>query len=432
MKKIYVLDTSVLIDDPQAYKNFPDSEIVIPATVLDELDSKKTLANNKGRNARVCIRAIEEITTKGDVQKGILLEDNILFRIDPTYRDPKKYQGFGDPNYGDTHILMCAFSMKDKDTEVTLVSNDINLRAKARARGLSAASHEKDNITSDDLYSGNRTVINEMAGMALQQSGTIDPISYNLEMSPHECILFTNDVGDGIALGRKVSDGKIKLIRKAYPWGISSRNKEQTFAIDLLMDKGLDLVTFTGSAGTGKTLISCACALELVLSKKEYSKFLIYRPIQAVGADIGFTPGTIEEKLEPWFQAITDSFEFLFTAKHGGDWRKDLDIYKKKGKISYEAITYCRGRSINNALMLIDEAQNLSQEEIKTLLTRAGEGTKIILSGDTSQIDAARLSAIDNGLTYVIEKFKDSQLAGHMTFTKGERSRLATEAAKIL
>ena len=432
MKTIHILDTSVLIDDPQAYKNFHDSEVIIPATVLDELDSKKTMANNKGRSARVCIRSIEDITTQGDISKGILLENNILFKIDATYYDPKDFPGFGAPDYGDTHILMCAFSHKKPKTNVILVSNDINLRAKARVRGMKAIGHHKENIIADDLYCGNQVIVNEKAGLSLQQAGIIDPTEFGIELNPNECVLFTDEIGDGVALGRKIAADKIKLIKKAYPWGLASRNKEQSFAIDLLMDRNIDLVTFTGPSGTGKTLVACACALELVLGKKEFDKFLVYRPIQAMGAEIGFTPGSIEEKLMPWFQAIMDSFEVLFSAKHGGDWKKDLEIYQKKGKISFEAITYCRGRSINNALMLIDEAQNLSPDEIKALLTRAGSGTKIIMSGDIEQIDNKSLSAIDNGLTYVIEKFKESELAGHITFVNGERSRLATEAAKIL
>jgi PhoH-like ATPase len=198
------------------------------------------------------------------------------------------------------------------------------------------------------------------------------------------------------------------------------------------MDRNVDLVTLIGRAGTGKSLIVLATALELVLGRKEYDKFIIYRPIQPVGNDIGYLPGTMEEKLAPWFSAIMDNFEMLFTTKHGGDWKRELEMYQKKGRIEMEAITYIRGRSIPNAIILVDEAQNLSKEDVKTILTRAGEGTKIILTGDIEQIDNSLLDATSNGLTHVIEKFKGSELAGHITFTQGERSKLASKAAEIL
>jgi PhoH-like ATPase len=253
-------------------------------------------------------------------------------------------------------------------------------------------------------------------------------------MHPHECVLFEDEFGNGIAMGRKIGAEKIKLIKKAFPWGISAKNKEQAFAIDLIMDKSVDLVTLIGKAGTGKSLIALAAAVDLVLGQKKFEKLIIYRPVQAVGNDIGFLPGTMEEKLAPWFQAIMDNFEFLFNAKGSqhGDWRKNLEMFQRKGQLEMEAITYIRGRSIPNSVILVDECQNLSKEDVKTILTRAGEGTKIILTGDIEQIDNAGLDATSNGLTYIIEKFKDSDLAGHITFVQGERSRLASKAAEIL
>ena len=200
------------------------------------------------------------------------------------------------------------------------------------------------------------------------------------------------------------------------------------------MDPNVDLVTLTGKAGCGKTLITISAALELVLEKQQYNKLVIYRPIQAVGNDIGFLPGDITEKLAPWFQAVMDSFEVLFSSKekNNNEWKKDLEMFQRKGKIEMEAITYIRGRSIPNAIILVDEAQNLCKEDMKTILTRAGQGTKIILTGDIEQIDNQELDAMNNGLTFVIDKFKESELAGHITFTKGERSRLATKASEIL
>lgn len=438
MRKTYVLDTSTLIYDPLAYKHFPNSDVVVPIAVLNELDKLKKGATEAGKNARVAIRLLDEISNKGDISLGVLLDDDIMLKVEANWIDLSEsaYRGMGDPTYGDTQILACAQSLwhLHPTHDVVMVSNDINLRVKAKARGIESEAHEGEKYSLSDLYSGVRVITHEDAGLALQQDGKIDPRCFGInDLQPHECILFEADNGDGICMGRKVAKDCVRLVRKNYPWNIASRNKEQSFAIDLIMDRSIDLVTLIGRAGTGKSLIVLATALELVLGKREYDKFIIYRPIQPVGNDIGYLPGTMEEKLAPWFSAIMDNFEMLFTPKNGGgDWKRELEMYQKKGKIEMEAITYIRGRSIPNAIILVDECQNLSKEDVKTILTRAGEGTKIILTGDIEQIDNSLLDATSNGLTHVIEKFKDSDLAGHITFTQGERSKLASKAAEIL
>lgn len=843
MRKKYILDTSTLICDPAAYKHFTDSDIIIPVTVLNELDNLKKQAGEAGKHARVAIRLLDEIADKGDISTGILLDNDILLKIDCTYHDPNNssYSGFGNPTYADTQILILCYDYYINKHDVVLVSNDINLRVKAKSRGLEAISHERDGFSLSDLYSGMRTLVDEDAGMALQKSGYIDAKFYGFnDLNPNECVMFESEFGDGIAMGRKTTGDKIKLIKKVNPWNIHSRNKEQSFAIDLIMDKNVDLVTLIGRAGTGKSLIVLATALELVINRKEYDKFVIYRPIQPVGNDIGFLPGpqpldakiltpdgwttmgelksedyiisrdgnptkvlgvypkgtksiykittsdgtsteccadhlwftqtdkekiknikgsikntkelmtslndnhrlprpdpinfskkelpippysfgvylgdgssdshltyytkdqeiinkvetelksfncyfqhsktnklsyrvypnfptgkkgaqnveitnlktnevtifnsigaaakklnktpstiskycrknkpvnnylykyidnkmssshpilshlhslnlnskrawdkfipdiykyssiedrvallqglmdtdgtikkttgemsyattskqlacdiieivrslggkatlcernrvgkcniikntekkviarrvsyeftislpnsinpfflsrkhnlvkerninniyikkieyvgekaaqcilvdnpehlyitndfivthnTMEEKLGPWFQAIMDNMETLLQFKNGDHWKRELEHFQKKGLIEMETITYIRGRSISNSIILIDECQNLSKDEVKTILTRAGENTKIILTGDISQIDNFNLDATNNGLVHAIEKFKDSNLAGHITFTQGERSRLASKAAEIL
>lgn len=434
MRKTYVLDTSTLIYDPTTWKQFPHSDVIIPIIVLNELDKLKKQPGETGRNARVCIRLLDEISETGDISTGILLDQDILLKVDATYYDLSD-GSFGDPTYGDTHILYCAHitNAAHPEHDVTLVSNDINLRVKAKARSMDAISHEGQRYSLSDLYSGTKVVKDEEAGLDLQQLGVINPESYGLfDLSPNQCVMFESKSGDGIAMGRQISKTKLKLIKKVYPWNVAARNKEQSFAIDLIMDKNVDLVTLIGKAGTGKSLIVLAAALELVISKQEYDKFIIYRPIQPVGNDIGFLPGTMEEKLAPWFQAIMDNMEILFATKGRSDWKRELEMYQNKGRIEMEAITYIRGRSIPNAIILIDECQNLSKEEVKTILTRAGEGTKIILTGDIEQIDNSVLDATGNGLTHVIEKFKNSELAGHITFAQGERSKLASTAAEIL
>jgi PhoH-like ATPase len=436
MRKIYILDTSVLIDDPSAYTHFMNSDVIIPIIVINELDKKKVSPGEVGRNARVCCRLIDKASDLGDISTGVLLDNDILLKVDATYFDLTEaaYKGFGAPDYADTQILACVYNTykEHPEDDVTLVSNDINLRIKAKARGVNAIEHEANKCSLSDLYAGIQVIKDEDVGLDIQKKGCIDPATYGLELNPNECAFFEDVSGGGLALARKVAPDKLKLIKKVYPWNLTSRNKEQSFAIDLIMDKSIDLVTLIGKAGTGKSLVVLAAALELVINRKEYEKFIIYRPIQPVGSDIGFLPGTMEEKLAPWFQAIMDNFETLFQSKNGGDWRRELEMYQKKGKIEMEAITYIRGRSIPNAIILLDECQNLSKEDVKTVLTRAGENTKIILTGDIEQIDNSVLDATSNGLTYVIEKFKNSDLAGHITFTQGERSKLATLASEIL
>ena len=435
MKK-HILDTSALISDPQSFKYFDNSEVIIPIAVLNELDKLKKQPGDVGRNARVCIRLIDEISSLGDISTGILIENEILIKVDATYYDivnDPRFQGFGDPTYGDTQILASAQAhyLEHTNDYVVLISNDINLRIKSKSRGIDAIGYEGNKFSVSDLYAGCQNLVDEGTAKTLLQHGFIDPNVFGLEMNLNECISFEDANGECMALGRKVAENKIKFTKKTYPWGIAAKNKEQAFAIDLVMDPTVDLVTLIGKAGTGKSLVVLASALELVLSKKAYDKFVIYRPIQPVGNDIGFLPGTMEEKLGPWFHAIMDNLEFLLGQKNR-EWKKDLDMWQKKGLIEMEAITYIRGRSIPNAIILVDECQNLTKDEVKTILTRAGENTKIILTGDIEQIDNSILDATNNGLTYIIEKFKNSELAGHITLTQGERSRLASKAAEIL
>jgi PhoH-like ATPase len=429
MRKTHILDTSTLVTDPTSFKNFPNSDVVIPIVVLHELDNLKKQPNEAGKNARVCIKLLDDLSSQGDVSKGILIEHDINIKIDVAYH--KGNDNFGPVTYGDTQILLCAydyFLANQNIKEVVLVSNDINLRVKAKAFGIEATGFNGTNFSLSDIYSGVTSIIDENVGMNLLNNNVIEDV-FNL--FPNEFIIFKNSQNEIISLGKKCYNGKIKLVKKNYPWSLTPRNKEQILAIDLLLDKNIDLVTLTGKAGTGKSLIVLACALELVLNKREYDKFIIYRPIQPVGNDIGFLPGDMGEKLAPWFQAVMDNLEFLLGGKNP-DWKKDLELYQKKGRIEMEAITYIRGRSLPNSIILVDEAQNLSKDEIKTILTRAGENTKIILTGDIEQIDNSALDATSNGLTHVIERFKESEMTGHITFTQGERSKLASLAAQIL
>jgi predicted ribonuclease YlaK len=837
MKK-YILDTSALITDPAIFKSLDkDSEVILPIAVLEELDKLKKAQGEVGKNARVCIRLLDELSNQGDITSGIEV-NGLTVKI-----DSNSYPNtFGDKLYGDTRILSCANAIfLAGDAEVIFVSNDINLRVRAKAVGMVAVGHEKTSGTSDELYSGMKTVVDPEAGIDLLNQKTIDPRSYNLELHPNEFVVFTDEDENIVSMGRLNEDGVVKVVGKNFPWGLSARNKEQRAAIDLILDPSVALVTLVGSAGTGKSLIALASAIELVIDREQYEKLVIYKPMESVGQEIGFLPGpqpldakivtpdgwttmgslktgdlvisrdgkptqvtgifpkgtksvykvtttdgtsteccedhlwytqtfenkkrnkpgsvkstkeimeslknkdgkinhylprneavhyskkdvaippyvlgailgdgsisdyinisntdleligrvskeveqlncsltnsgkniaysfrsklynnktarpvkvtnlidnssviynsiglaskafpsinrkslnfycnegpsinnlkfefmplknrwqnpikeelyklglsgtkawtkfipddykynsienriallqglmdtdgtikkrgeatycttskrlaediielvrslggratisernrigeesiingrpiikrkisyeftvslpahinpffisrkasrhscafmhrvaiknieyvgekevqcirvdnpehlyltdnfivthnTESEKLSPWFQSIMDSFEFLFTMSNGDKWRNNFEAVQRKDRIQMNAITFIRGRNIPDSIILIDEIQNLTREEVKTILTRAGEGTKIICTGDIEQIDNKHLDAMNNGLTYIIDKFKDSELAGHVTLTQGERSALATEAARIL
>lgn len=432
MRKIYILDTSVLVYDPRAFTSFVGNDVIIPINVLDELDKLKTFPNEAGKNARAVIRALDALCTKGEIHKGIQIENDILLRIDTSYQNTDM---IGTSTYVDNKILACACTFKDKPTTAILVSKDINLRIRARAFNLKAEDYEKDKIPVKDLYEGFQEIVSEEIGLLLDEKEELDICFYDelKDLYPNECVNFVDKHGNGMSIGRRIGN-KIKLIQDRNPWGLELRNKEQAFAVDMLCDPKLPLVSLMGFAGTGKTLVAVATGLEMVLGKKAFDKLIIYRPIQPMGNDIGFLPGEIQDKLDPWMAPIKDSMEFLFASKNkksGGNWADKLSP-QYADKIEMCALTYIRGRSIANSFIILDEAQNLSKEEIKTILTRASSGTKIVLTGDISQIDNSNLDATNNGLSYIIEKFKTSELAGNVTFSKGERSALATLASEIL
>jgi PhoH-like ATPase len=432
-RDIFILDTSVLIYNPSAYKDFNSSDVCIPITVLEELDKLKKQPNEVGKNARVAIRNIDEISNAGELHIGIKIDNDIVIKVDAS-----NYGSVGkDSEYGDNAILACAVGLKKKDgwNSITLVSRDINLRIRAKALGLLAVNYEKDNVKSDELFEGFRTIQNEEIGEALKDAGIISVGDYEglADMFPNEYVSFVGKKKKGISLGRKIGN-QIKLVKDVAPWGLELRNMEQLIAADMLIDVNIPLITLTGRSGCGKTLVALACALELVLNKRQYESLIIYRPMQPVGAEIGFLPGLLEEKLSVWFAPIDDAFSLLFSDKSRkkDGWKTQLHQYLENGTIQKNALTYIRGRSIPNSLILIDESQNLTQEEAKAILTRAGVGSRIIMNGDIEQIDNRYLDATNNGLSYVIEKFKYSELAGHITFHKGERSDLATKASEIL
>ena len=427
-KTTYIIDTSVIIASPFFFKDLSKAEIIIPIVVISELDKLKKFPNEVGKSARVFIKYLDTISEKIDLSIGVAVENNLTFKVDVNNYN----NDFGDPNYGDNKILACANDWNQKQKNVCLLTNDFNLRIRARSLAIQASRFEASNTIITELYSGFKEVKSYEAAEMLLMEGEIEAADFQIvNLQPNQFVIFLDENEDIAAIGRHNS-GKIKSLKPSYPWGLSAKNKEQSLAINLLMDPKIQLTTIVGAAGTGKSLIALASALEMVLEKKMYEKIMIYKPVESVGKDIGFLPGELHEKMAPYFQSVMDSLEFLLKSSNDEKWKTALEMYKKKEKINFEALTYIRGRSVNNALMIIDEVQNLDKESIKTILTRVGHNTKIILLGDINQIDNKDLDPLNNGLTYVVEKFKTSELSGHITLFKGERSPLAEEAAQIL
>ena len=419
-KNIYVLDTSVILTDPRCLNSFKNSIIIIPIDVIGELDKIKSRNHSDvAKHARSFTRIIDNAYANiGPFEIGT----NKVY-ID-TLTHTYKVSTYGEPSYVDNKILACACEHNG-----TIISKDLNLRIRAKAYGIGAQDYKEKKKFTHEFYSGTTEIVSSELGSRLIEESEIScPVELE-ELFPNECVFFKKDNGKGGVLCRKISNGLHLVIDRA-PWNLRTKNIEQAFAVDLLLDKNVPLVTLAGRAGTGKSLISVACALESVLGKKAHNKIIIYRPIQPMGADIGYLPGSFQEKLDPWMAPIKDSLEFLFPKKSKDAWKDSLSQFSDR--IHTEALTYVRGRSINNAFIILDECQNISKEEIKTVLTRIGYGSKIVLTGDIEQIDNSRLDTENNGLSYIIDKFKESELAGHVTLIKGERSPLATLASEIL
>ncbi len=436
MQKNYVLDTNVLLHDPRAIYNFEDNHVVIPIYVLEEIDTFKKELSERGRNAREVARQLDSFRAEGkSLAEGVVLPSGGRLSVGLTVA--KLPDALKASQMMDNYIVGVALEVRDRDRNVPtiLVTKDVNLRIRADALGLKAEEYTSHSIDVEELYSGNAEID--------VSSADVDKFyaegSLTLEQPPlanQYLLLKDRDNASHSALGR--FDGttkKVQPVRKLREgvWGIRPRNKEQHFALDLLLNDDIKLVTLVGKAGTGKTLLAIAAGLQKVVEEGIYQKLLVSRPIFPLGKDIGFLPGDIEEKLNPWMQPIYDNLELLLgfskaEKKEGRSHQELIDL----GYIEIEPLTYIRGRSIPNQFMIVDEAQNLTPHEVKTIITRVGENTKIILTGDPYQIDNPYIDASNNGLTTVVEKFKGESLAGHVSLTKGERSALAELAANIL
>jgi len=380
----FVIDTNVIMIDPYCVSKL-GGKVYIPTTVLEELDKHKTDNGEKGRNIREFARIIDK---------------NELTNIEFVESDYKDYE------VNDDKIINVASL-----NEAILVTNDILMSIKAKCVGIKSQRYEPVNIINDTAYSG------FLDSRKIEENYELYPNQYNLKSN---------------GLFFKKGESEKRLPKDKEVWGIMHRNVEQKCAIHALLNDDIKLVTISGRAGTGKTLLAIACGLQKTIDDGDYRRLLVSRPVVPMGNDIGFLPGNIDEKLGPWMQPIFDNIDFLFNIDAE---KKSFDAYEqlsKEGLLKIEPLTYIRGRSIPDQFMIIDEAQNLSKHEVKTIISRAGEGTKIILTGDPDQIDNPRLDSINNGLTYVIEQFKDQEIAAHVHLSKGERSELADIASDIL
>ncbi|WP_168120669.1 PhoH family protein [Paenibacillus sp. HB172176] len=443
MKKKFVLDTNVLLHDPQSLFSFDDNEVIIPAVVLEEIDSKKRLADELGRNARTVSRLLDKMREGGHLHEGIGLPGGGLLKVELNHRSFMRVQEMFGEISNDNRILAVAlnYQMEQENevekSEVILVSKDVLVRIKADVLGVKAQDYLSDRIIdSSDFYSGNITL--HVHPSVIDEFYTYRYLSVNHlqlrdRLNPNEFVILKDEMGTSKSALLKVSPDGIRLeplfLSNDPVWGITARNAQQRMALELLLNDEIPLVTLSGKAGTGKTLLALAAGLMKVEDEHKYKKLLIARPVVPMGKDIGYLPGEKEEKLRPWMQPIYDNLEFLFDTKKAGDIDK---ILMGMGSIQVEALTYIRGRSIPGQFIIIDEAQNLTKHEVKTIVSRVGEGSKIVLMGDPGQIDHPYLDSISNGLTHIIEKFKNEGLSGHMTLEKGERSKLAQIAADLL
>jgi PhoH-like ATPase len=437
-KKIYVLDTSVYLTNADCIYAFKNNDIHVPLKVFEEIDKHKKRQDAVGSQARKIIRIWDDLRTAGSLEKGVRIRKGLGMIKAVSASGVSQEDLPSDLDIKIPDHLIIATALKEQKTstrKVILVSRDINMRVIADAVGLACEDFYNQQIVddSDSIYEGTANVL--VDDQIIDRFYDRDTVFLEDQgLYPNQYVMLVSNANEKkTALGRYINKAtplkQIRATKKNAVWGISPRNKEQSFLIDALMDPSIEVVTAIGKAGSGKTICAIAAGLEQTLNEVDatYSRIIVSRPVQPLGKDIGFLPGTMEEKMSPWLMPIQDNLQFLM-----GNDKITLDIYMQKGTIEIEALTYIRGRSISNAFIIIDEAQNLTTHELKTIITRVGEGTKIVLTGDVEQIDNVYIDATTNGLTHAVEKFKKFELASHITLHKGERSKVATFAAKNL
>ena len=446
MKKHFVLDTNVLLHSPACLKQFGDNTVVIPVDVIEELDKFKSGNDELGRNARAVIRALDEARGRGPLGTGAPINDEgglVLVDLKPVCL---LEDGLRDDT-PDNRIVSVAYRLKREGVPVTFISKDVNMRVKADALGMAAEDFETDKAPPvDDMRLGWRSVEAERAAIEdLRRTGAAT-ITTEVPLNPNELVLLRERGNPkNTVLGRPdlgpdrttfVPKPEVTLRGFVSPnepvMGIAPRNLEQRVALELLLDPDVSLITLVGKAGTGKTLLALVAGLWLTTRRHHFQKLLVSRPVMPLGRDIGFLPGTAEEKLTPWMKPIFDNIKFILRDKQPGEVERKIHDLFKSGIVEIEPLTFIRGRSIHNQFFIVDECQNLTPHQIKTIISRVGDDTKLILTGDPYQIDNPYLDSRSNGLTYVAERFKRADVAGHVLFTKSERSRLASLAVELL
>ena len=445
MKKIFILDTNVLIHDPEAMFSFDDNDVYLPIYVIEEIDKLKEYNDRVGKSARETSRNIEKLRKEEknsnlSLLKGLKNSTGGTFRIVLGENDIVNIPDSLNKNLTDNKIIGQALRIKNenKKRKVILVSKDMNVRIKANVLGMETVDYVKDQIDINQLYEGWREIEISSDLFSLLEKAPI--INWDLvlkeEPKANELIRFKNSNKEILTIYKKERE---KLEKQVFAdtkvWGVFARNTEQKQAMELLMDERIKLVTLVGKAGTGKTLLAIATALEQVVERKLYKKIFIARPVVPMGNDIGFLPGTEKEKMQPWMLPIYDNIEFLASNKGQtslNEAEKVVVGLESLGLLKVEPLTYIRGRSIPQGFIIIDEAQNLTPHEVKTIITRVGKDTKIVFTGDPDQIDNPYLDANSNGLAYIAEKMKNEILVGHIRLVKGERSEISELASRLL
>lgn len=442
-EKVYVIDTSVCLTDSRCIYKYGSDNIVIPMKVLEEIDKHKKRQDSVGANARDIIRELDDLREIGKLQYGVNLGKGFGNLKVSRFNCADMPEDF-TPADAD-HVIITAAISEQKDNEdkkIIIVSRDINMRVMSDALGISSEGYIEDRAISNksELYTGISTYeVTDEEINEIYSSGCIPAKELDIDdgdILENESVMLRSIYDEKKTVLTRYKRGilcKIRDINKSGVWGIKPRNKEQIFALDMLLDPDIPLVTMLGKSGSGKTLMSIASAIAQTISDPftnddpSYKKILMSRATVPMGRDIGYLPGDLSDKMHPWLMPIQDNLQYIL-----GNDRVTLEDYVEKGKIEVTALTYMRGRSLPDTFILIDEVQNLSLHEIKTILTRAGENSKIVLIGDIEQIDNIYVDESSNGLVHVIEGFKNSDLSGHITLKKGERSRLATKASEIL
>ena len=436
-KKNLVIDTSVFLSDASCIFKLGNADIFIAFKVLEEIDKHKKRQDSVGSQARSTIRSLDALRDKGSLSKGVRIDKGMgIIRV--SSYNPLCLPDDLDLDDPDNQIIATALSeleVAPKSRKLVVVSRDINMRVKCDALGLLTEDYNAEQVVdrAEGLYTGRAEILVDEQEIDRFYAGD------EIWMDPEENILYpnqfvmlisnSNDKKTALAKFENYNNPLQKIVKSNKKiWSTEPRNKEQQFAFELLLDPAIPVVSLVGKAGSGKTLLALASGLEQTFGKDAtYKKIVVTKPVEPVGKDIGFLPGSMEEKMLPWLAPIQDNLQFLM-----GDDKATLELYMEKGQIEVEAMTFIRGRSISNAFIVIDEVQNMTQHEIKTVLTRVGEGTKIVLTGDIEQIDNVYIDATNNGLSYVVERLKEEDITGHVTLLKGERSRVATIAATKL